>query len=59
MFTGMLAGMVVGMAGAMAAVPVETALFLGGVSGVAGICFIWVCNILLRGITKEGESGNA
>jgi len=59
MFTGMLSGMVVGMAGAMAVLPIESALFLGGVSGIAGICFIWVCNGLLRGITKEGENANA
>ncbi|MDG2005351.1 MAG: hypothetical protein P8J20_18670 [Novosphingobium sp.] len=60
MFTGMVAGMVVGMAAAMVPVPITSALILGGVSGIASICFIWVCNSLLRGITREGEeSANA
>jgi len=53
MFNGMLSGMVVGMAGAMAPLPIASALVLGTASGFSGICFIWVCNSLLRGVTRE------
>lgn len=58
MFSGMLSGMAVGMAAAMMPISLGIALMLGGASGLAGICFIWIANSLLRGITREAEETN-
>ena len=55
MFTGMLAGMVVGMEAAMMPLSWQEALWLGAVSGLAGIICIWTANNLLRGVTREAE----
>jgi hypothetical protein len=55
MFTGMLAGMVVGMIQAMTPLSLEQALSHGAVCGIAGIAFIWTCNSMLRGVTREEE----
>lgn len=60
MFTGMLSGMVVGMVSAMMPLSLQQALLHGAACGIAGIVFIWICNSVLRGITREGEeSANA
>jgi len=55
MFTGMLSGMVVGMVGAMMPLTLQQAMTHGAACGFAGIVFIWICNSLLRGITRDGE----
>jgi len=55
MFTGMLSGMVVGMIEAMMPLTFQQALSHGAVCGIAGIVFIWTCNSILRGVTREGE----
>ena len=57
MLTGMLSGMVVSMRCAMHHTELNSALFIGGVCGLAGIVAVWVLNNHIQNpITPDNEA---